>query len=95
MAGFKGLRSGSHNYLTGTANVRMNCLNREVRTDYFSLLKDVLTENQLLNLPRMWIRQVDGHAPRVVAKRGQKKVRYQTSGNKSQITRIACVSASG
>jgi len=34
-----------------TANVRMNCLNREVITDYFALLNDVLTGNQLLNSP--------------------------------------------
>jgi len=38
---------------------------------------------------------LDYHAPKVVAKRGRKKVRYQTSGNKSQVTVIACVSASG
>jgi len=37
---------------------------------------------------------LDGHAPRVIAKQGQKKVRYQMSGNKSQITVITCVSAS-
>ena len=38
---------------------------------------------------------LDGHAPRIVAKRGQKKVRYRTSSIKNQITVIACVSASG
>ena len=38
---------------------------------------------------------LDGHAPKVVAEQGQKKVRYRTSGNKSQIIVIACVSASG
>ena len=37
---------------------------------------------------------LDGHASKVVAKRGQKKVIYTTRGNKSQITVIACVSAS-
>ena len=84
-----------------TANVRMNCLNSEVITDHFSLLKDVLTENGLLNSPGRIYNvdetgiALDGHAPKVVAKRGQKKVRYRTSGNKSQITVIACVSASG
>ena len=84
-----------------TANVRMNCLNQEVISDYFALLKDVLTENELLNSPGRIYNvdetgiALDGHAPKVVAKRGQKKVRYRTSGNKSQITVIACVSASG
>jgi len=38
---------------------------------------------------------LEGHAPRVVALNGQKKVRYRTSGNKNQVTVIACVSASG
>ena len=84
-----------------TANVTMRCLNREVITDYFSLLKDILTENRLLNSPSRIYNvdktgmALDGHAPIVVAKQGQKKVRYQTSGNKSQITVIACISASG
>ena len=79
----------------------MNCLNREVIADYFALLKDVLTGNQLLNSPSRIYNvdetgmALDGHAPKVVAKRGQKKVRYRTSGNKSQVTVITCVSASG
>ena len=32
-----------------TANVRMNCLSKEVISDYFHLLMGVLTENKLLN----------------------------------------------
>ena len=28
---------------------------------------------------------LDGHAPRVIALKGQKKVRYQTSANKNQV----------
>ena len=65
------------------------------------LLKEVLVENQLLNSPNRIYNvdetgiALDGHASRIVAKRGQKKVRYRTSGNKNQITVIACVSASG
>lgn len=38
---------------------------------------------------------LDHRPPKIVAKRGQRKVRYRTSGNKSQITVIGCVSASG
>ena len=34
-------------------------------------------------------------APKIVTGRGHKKVRYRTSGNKSQITVIGCVSATG
>ena len=84
-----------------TANVRMNCLTKEVITDYFNLLKDVLTENNLFESPNQIYNvdetgiALDGHAPRVIAKRGQKKVRYRTSGNRSQLTVIACVNASG
>ena len=33
--------------------------------------------------------------PKVVARKGQKKVRYQTSGQKSQVTILACGSATG
>ncbi len=33
--------------------------------------------------------------PRIVAKKGQKKVRYRTSGQKSQVTVIGCGSATG
>ena len=83
------------------ANVRMNCLSKEVISDYFQLLAKVLTENQLLNSPsriynvdEMGI-ALDGHAPRVIAKRGQKKVRYRTTGNKNQVFIIECVNASG
>ena len=38
---------------------------------------------------------LDHRAPEIVAGRGHKKVRYRTSGNKSQITVVGCVSASG
>ena len=38
---------------------------------------------------------LDQKPPKVVVKKGQKKVRYRTSSNKSQITVIGCVSAAG
>ena len=38
---------------------------------------------------------LDHRPPKIVTKRGQKKVRSRTSGNKSQIPVIGCVSASG
>jgi len=53
-----------------------------------------LLNTTCLTLPISLI-ALDGHAPRVIAKRGQKKVRYRTSGNKNQLTVIACVSTSG
>ena len=55
---------------------------------YFQLLKDSLIEknvldfpNQMYNLDEMGM-PLDHHAPKVVAGRGQKKVRYQTSGKR-------------
>ena len=38
---------------------------------------------------------LDHRPPKVLAVKGQKKVRYCTSGNKSQITVIGCVNATG
>ena len=35
------------------------------------------------------------HDPQVVAKQQQKKIRYRTTGNKNQVTVIACVNARG
>ena len=84
-----------------TANVRMDCLTKETMDAYFQLLKDTLIENDLMDSPNQIYNvdetgmPLDHRAPKVVAGRGQKKVRYRTSGNKSQITVIGCVSASG
>ncbi len=39
--------------------------------------------------------QLNPKPPKVVAKKGQKKVRYRTSGQKSQITVLASGSATG
>ena len=97
MGGFKGLCSGSNqlSYWKGdpTANVRMNCLNREDIADYFALLKkDVLTENQLLSLLSMIYyldetgMTLDGHVPKVA---GQKKVRYLARSQWSHLLFIA------
>lgn len=38
---------------------------------------------------------LDHRPPRIVAKKGQRKVRYRTSGNKKQITVVGCTSAVG
>ena len=69
---------GSYHKGDPTANVRMNCLTKKVMSDYFDLLKEVFTTNQLLDSPSRIYNidetgiALDGHAPRVVAKRGQK-----------------------
>lgn len=84
-----------------TANVRMDCLNETSLNNYFDLLKSVLTDNNLMNSPGQ-IYNVDEtgmplnhRPPNVVAKRGQKKVRTRTTGDKSQVTVVGCVSAVG
>ena len=38
---------------------------------------------------------LEHHSPHVLAREGQRKVRYRTSGNKSQVTVIGCINAAG
>ena len=38
---------------------------------------------------------LEPHPPKVIAAKGQKKVCYQTSGKKEQITVVGCASATG
>lgn len=85
-----------------TATVRMDAMdNNEALENYFKLLKDLLEENGLMDQPGQ-IYNVDESGmpfehrpPRVLARKGQRKVRCRTSGNKSQVTVIGCVSAAG
>ena len=84
-----------------TANVCKDCLNEETMQAYFDLLKEVLLEHSLMDSP-CHIYNVDEtgiplnhHPPKVVTRKGQKKIRSRTSGNKSQITIIGCVNAAG
>lgn len=84
-----------------TANVRMNCLNKKTMDNYFDLLENTLTENNLLSSPGQIYNvdetgmPLDHRPPKIVTKRGSKKIWCRTSGNKSQITVIGCVSATG
>ena len=83
------------------ANVRLENTTKEVMKEYFELLKTTLTENNLLDKPSQLYNvdetgiPLDHKPPKLVAHKGQKKVRSKTSGNKSQITVIACVNATG
>ena len=79
----------------------MDSLNKQAITSYFDLLKGVLEENNLMNSPGQ-IYNVDEsgmplnhRTPKVVAQKGQSKVRVRTTGDKSQITIVGCASASG
>ena len=84
-----------------TANIRMNCLNKEIMEEYFDMLKKTLLDNDLMNKPAQIYNvdesgmPLDHRPPKVITRKGQKKVRSRTSGNRSQITVIACVSAAG
>ena len=89
------LRSGD-----STATVQMDAMSSENMKAYVDLLSDVYDEFDFKNHPKS-IYNMDEtgvplgpHPPKVVAKRGQKKVRCHTSGQKSQITVIGCGSAS-
>lgn len=81
-----------------TAHVRMN---NENLAHYYRLLKGCLEENDLLTHPEQIYNMdetgvpLDPKPPKVVACKGQKKVRYRTSGKKNQITVLGCANAVG
>lgn len=83
------------------AYVRAVSSNRKVVDQYFDLLEEILTQNGLKDKPgRIFNLDESGlplqHHPRKrIAVRGQKHVNVITSGNKTNITVLACVSASG
>lgn len=85
-----------------TANVRMNAMaNTEALDNYFRLLQEVMEDNELMDKPGQIYNvdesgmPLDHRPPHVLTTKGEKKVRYRTSGNKSQITVIGCVNAAG
>ena len=84
-----------------TAHVRMNAVNDENLTHYHQLLKDCLQTNGLLDHPEQIYNMdetgvpLDPKPPKIVARKGQKKVRYRTSGKKNQITVLGCANAVG
>jgi len=66
--------------------------------NYFGMLKKVFDEGEFWNHPEAIYNMDESGMPqstKVVAKKGQKKVRYQTYGQKQQITVIGCGSATG
>ncbi len=71
-----------------TAHVCMDAINQESMKSYFDLLKSVFDEfnfhehpAQVYNMDETGI-PLDPKPPKVVARKGQKKVRSRTSGNK-------------
>ena len=87
------LRSGD-----STGYVRMNAMNKE---NFFDLLETVLHDNNLKVHPEQVYNMdetglpLNPRPPKVVALRGQKKVWYQCSGSKKQITVLGCCSGTG
>ena len=84
-----------------TAGVRMDAINHRTINNYFDLLKEIMDEfhfeahpEAIDNMDETGV-PLDPHPPKVVAARGQKKVRYRSCGQKSQLTVIACGSATG
>ena len=84
-----------------TAAVRMDAVNEENVHTCFSLLKEVYDEFEFEAFPQRIYNMdetgvpLDSRPPKVVAPKGQKKVRYRCSGQKSQITVVACCNATG
>ena len=75
--------------------------NRKVFTDYFELLKATLLKHDLLDKPSQIYNcdeagmPLEDKMPKTVAQKGMKKVRQRSSGNKAQISILACGSATG
>ena len=90
------LRSGD-----STAGVRMDAVNCENMEAYFNLLREVFDEFDFDNCPQCIYNMdetgvpLEPKPPKVVARKGQKKIRYRTSGQKAQITVIGCGNAVG
>ena len=84
-----------------TAFVRFDAVSHENIKAYFDLLKDIYDEHGFEEHPETIYNMdetgvpLSPKPPKVIAKRGAKKVRYRTSGQKSQITVVGCGSASG
>ena len=85
-----------------TAAVRMEAMQKKDALDkYFILLKSILDDHdlggkpgQIYNMDETGI-PLDHRSPRVLAKKGSKKVRYCSTGNKSQVTVVGCINAVG
>ena len=84
-----------------TAGVRMSVVNLENINHYFDLLEEVFEQYGFGDHPEAIYNMdetgmpLEPRPPEVVAKKGQKKVRYQISEQKQQITIIGCGSATG
>ncbi len=84
-----------------TASVRFDAINSENMDNYFQLLKHTYDQFDFAKNPESIFNMDETgmplcpRPPKIIARRGQKKVRYRTSGLKSQVTVLACGSATG
>ena len=82
------------------AKARAEATDPAMLTRYFDLLEEVLTENDLLDRPCQIFNMDESGMPldpphvKVVAERGVRNPVAPSSGDKAQITVVACVSAS-
>ena len=80
---------------------RANSLSQATIDAYFNLLEETLKENQLLDkVSRIYNMDESGmplshKQPKRIAERGTRKVHGRASGDKSQITIVACANAAG
>ena len=81
--------------------MRTNTITKENMSAYFSLLEETLKEHDLLDKPSFIFNMdeigmpLDHKQPKRVATKGMKKVHGPDSGDKTQITIIACSNAAG
>ena len=85
-----------------TAQTRKSAVdNRHAIEQYFADLKECLENDDLMDKPSQIYNfdevgvPLDHRPPHVIVKKGQKKVRYRSSGNKNQVTVVACINAAG
>ena len=78
-----------------------NAVNATNLKNYYILLEKTLKDNDLFNCPNKIFNMDESGLPldhkpsKVIALRGTKKVHCRTSGNKMQITILACANAAG
>ena len=83
------VRSGNN-----LAGVRMDAVNRENIAAYFKLLRSIYDEHSFENYPECIYNMdetgvpLDPKSPKVIARKGAKKIHCRTSGQKAQITVI-------
>ena len=83
------------------SQARAYCAKPEILVRYFQELESTLLNNDIMNCPSLIFNMdesgfpLDPKSPQIVCKRGQQHPSAISSGNKSQITVLACCNAAG